>query len=219
MILYVNAAANDEWDFRREVPDENQPSLVRLAWLLEADDGTLKDQACHIVSLPPGVRMASNAAFNTGIFDHHIRDLGMTLDGVLEEFTETLGRASLVVGHAWEFQKRILDKSFRLLGKHTPNWRKTACAMLEATDIVKIPSDRPGYAFKRPSFAQCYQQFCGGQLIPLVDPKQAGIQRVEAVRLFWHNILRHKERFKEEERLRTRDLRVPPPARGGPLLG
>lgn len=192
--LYVDTATSDRWRFPRggkPAPDEEQPFMVRLAWLLEAADGNTVRETCHLVKLPPGLRMAGEAAHHTGIYDHHLQGgRAMAAYNVLTEFAEALGEAKLIVAHSWQFHKQVLERSMRYVGMPAREWPPGVCAMIKATNIVQIPDQRPGGKWKWPSFSQCCERFLGHDMQVSQDPVGDGIERVRAVRLFYSNIKR-----------------------------
>lgn len=192
--MYLDTATSDRWLFPRggqPVADERQPHMVRLAWTLEDETGKTSSEACHLVRLPAGVRMANEAAGHTGIYDHNIFERGMDMFNVLSEFAEALGQANIVVAHSWQFHKKVLERSFRYVGMPARDWQETACAMIQATNIVQVPMQSPGGGFKWPSFDQCLERFCGGVPYRPIDPVESGIQRLRAVRVFWAAIRRN----------------------------
>lgn len=192
MILYLDTATSDRWIFPRRgipAPDDSEPHMVRLGWLLEDETSKTASEACHLIRLPPGLRMAGEAAHHTGIYDHALSERGMEMFNVLSEFAEALGKASLVVAHSWQFHKQVLERSFRYVGMPAREWPETACAMIKATDIVQIPKQAPGGGYRWPAYTDCCLRF-GLSAERLHDPIEDGVGRVRNVRVFWSNICR-----------------------------
>lgn len=199
MNLYIDTATSDRWAFPRKgepAPDEVQPHMVRLAWLLEADDGSTIRDACHLIRLPQGLVIKGEAAHHTGVYDHFLHERGLGLASVATEFAEALGELceahGRIVAHSWAFHRQVLERSFRYVGLPAREWPDATCAMIKATDIVQIPRETPGGGYKWPSFDQCCTRFLGAPLRLTQDPVADGLQRVLAVRTFFSNIRRIK---------------------------
>lgn len=186
--LYVDTSTTGRWNYSHGASDDSQPYMARLSWLLEAADFTTISEACHLIRLPSGVRMANEAAFATGIFDHALDERGIGLPDVLTEFCGALETATRVVAFGWEDRRRVLERSFRLLHQHIPIWPTPGCAMIRSTNIVQIPSQRPGSAYKWPSWDQACGHFLGARIPWSDDPVASGFAKVRAVRSFWTNI-------------------------------
>lgn len=202
MNLYIDTATSDRWLFPVKGmprPDNEQPHMVRLAWLLESEDGSTEREACHLIRMPQGQRMAGEAQHHTGIYDHHLQERGKGMFDVLSEFAEALGELqygvhvrmpSCIVAHSWAFHRQVLERSFRYVGMPAREWPLAVCAMIKATDIVQIPKQAPGGGYKWPSFDQCCERFTGGVLKPTTDPVFDGNSRARAVRVFYSHIRR-----------------------------
>lgn len=196
MNLYIDTATSNRWNFPRgsvKPEDESQPHMVRLAWLLEAPDGSTVRDASHLIRLPQGQRMAGEAAHHLGIYDHNLQERGMDIFGVLSEFAEALGEAQLVVAHSWAFHRQVLERSFRFVGMPAREWPANVCTMISSTNIVQVPKEQPGGGFKWPNFDQASERFLGRRLRPTLNPVTDGIDKVRAVRLFLSNIRRETE--------------------------
>lgn len=186
--IFIDSATSDRWTYGRDIPDTIQPHMVRLAWVLEADDGSTVRDASHLIRMPQGVQMASEAQHYTGIYQHTIEARGMKMFDVLTEFADALGEANLIVAHGWSGQKQVLERSLRFVGMPAREWPDSVDAMIKSTNLVKIPSMRPGGAFKWPSFDECCVRFIGASYSPSMDPVADGITRVNNVRIFYKHI-------------------------------
>lgn len=207
MNLYIDTATTDRWKFPNKGvprPDSDQPYMVRLAWLLEADAGRTVREACHLIRLPADEQMAGEAAHWTGIYDHQVQARGRDLFNVLSEFADSLGEiqqaeiqrgepkhgTGFVVGHSWEFHKQVLERSFRLVGMPARTWPPNICTMIKSTDIVQVPKQTPGGGYKWPSFDEASERMTGKRYAPTMDPVADGFARVRTVRLFLSHIMR-----------------------------
>lgn len=189
MRLFIDTATSDRWKYGRDIPDTTQPHMVRLAWLLEADDGTAVRDASHLIRLPSGVQMAGEAQHYTGIYQHFVEARGIKMFDVLTEFADALGEANLVVAHAWTGQRQVLERSLRFVGMPEREWPPSVDVMIKATNLILIPDMRPGGRYKWPSFDECCTKLLGASYRPTSDPVADGITRVQNVRTFYQNIV------------------------------
>lgn len=187
--LFLNTATSDRWKYGRDIPDTTQPHLIRLAWLLEADDGSTIREACHLIRLPEGVAIAGETQHITGIYQHHVEARGMRLFEVLSEFAYALGEADLVVAHAWTGEKQVLERSLRYVDMPARVWPPSLDVMFKAADLVQVPAMQPGRRWKWPSYDECCVKFLGASYRPTADPVGDGITRVRNVRTFYQNIV------------------------------
>ena len=191
MILYVDTAISGPWQYRQgkaapPIPDEQQPHLVRLAWVLEGPDSRAVREACHLVRLPDGAEMDNKTAFATGIFNQLLVERAMRPRNVLAEFADVLNESSRIIAHNWQHQRHVIECSFRREGMTVPDWPPHACAMQEVTNLVQIPRKAPGGGYKWPSFDEAFEHFFGRRWQPTMHPNADGLGRVQAVRTFHH---------------------------------
>jgi hypothetical protein len=186
--IFVDLATSDVWNFRTGASDDEQPHMVRIAWVLVGNGGEAEEENCHLIKLPAGERMDGQAAFTQGIFDQHLTERGMSIPAVLDEFLQHLDKAGLIVGFNWQFRRKVIESCCRRLQKHTPVWPRTGCAMIDAVQVVKIPRQQPGGGFKFPTFDQARQHFLGRVRLLGNDPVQEGIMRVREVQGIWERL-------------------------------
>lgn len=185
--IFIDTATSDRWTYGRDIPDTVQPHLVRLSWVLEADDNSTIRDASHLIRLPQGEKMASEAQHYTGIYQHTIESRGMKMFDVLTEFADALGEADLIVAHGWSGQKQVLERSLRYVGMPAREWPLSVDVMIKATNIVRIPAEGKA-GFKWPDYNQCCVRFIGASYIPTMDPVADGLTRVNNVRIFFKHI-------------------------------
>lgn len=215
--LYVNVATSDTWNYGRDAEEEDQPDMVRLAWLLERDDGTELAEACHLIPLPEGHKMNPLASQFNGIYDRHLipSDGTMTQFGVMTEFCEeALSQTDLIVAFAWEFHRRVLerelrrpdpdnvDRMFEVSAKgikqvgrqRMPLWPTAIDVQLSLKPLLQI--ENPGRAgYKIPSFHDASDRITGNYPPLSTDPKKNGFARVHRVRLFYQHMLQAKDQM------------------------
>lgn len=188
--LFLDTATSDRWKYGRDIPDTIQPHIVRLSWLLEADDGATIQDASHLIRLPPGVQIVGETQHVTGIYQHAVEARGMKMFDVLTEFAEALGKADLVVAFSWSGHRQVLERSFRYVGMPDRVWPESLDAMIKATDIVQVPAMQPGRKWKWPTLNECCERLLGAPYQPTMDPVADGMTRVRNVRTIYLNIVR-----------------------------
>lgn len=210
--LYVNIATSDEWKFNREVSEDEQPDMVRLAWLLDRDDGTELADACHLIRLEPGRRMDPTAVTYTGITNKDLETYGYSQFGAMTEFLEeAVSQASVIVAFSWEYHRRVLERELRRpdpdshdrmfevsaqgikqVGRqHLPLWPVALDVMISLRPLLQI--ENPGRAgFKLPSFQEASDRITGNNPPLSLDPIENGRVRVARVRAFHQYMMQSK---------------------------
>jgi DNA polymerase III epsilon subunit-like protein len=132
---------------------DNWPRLVQLAWILCGEDGKNLDSRNSIV-FPEGFSIPVEAAGVHGITTERAAKEGRPLKEVLEEFSDAIEQADILVAHNIDFDKNILcaeflraEKTHRLLEK------KGICTMVTSTEYCQIPGP---YGFKWPTLSELY---------------------------------------------------------------
>lgn len=201
MILYVDTAISGQFLHRQgktgpAIPDNVQPYLVRLAWMLEGgSEGQVVRQASHLLRLPEGVRMDQRAEATTGLFNQVLAERGMQPINVLKEFLEVLDEASRICAHNWQHHRHVLECSLRRINQAVPSWPPHSCVMTEATDLVKAPARQPSKnGWKWPSFDECWLHFYPDRKWqPTMNPVADGFSRVDVVRRLRHAVVQTQD--------------------------
>jgi hypothetical protein len=191
-VLFVDTAMSDiNWKFDEPhdggFTDDNQPHMVRLAWLLEDKEGEVLRFASHLVNLPPETRITPDHAMRSAIFDHQVQARGHPMIYVLEEFFEALKEAGKIVAHNWRLNQLLLERSMRSVGLNHDRWNhETFCMMKKGGPIVGIQGAGGPGTFKEPSFSEITQ--CVMNSLPMVatDPMEEGMRRIDRLRAFYH---------------------------------
>lgn len=198
--LIFDTATSGKWIYGSKIQDEIQPHMVRLSWSLEDEAGETIRDTSHLIRLPAGVAMEQQAAHVTGVYQHKLEEYPcFGLFEVLTEFADALGEAGLVIAFGWSGQKQVLERSFRYVGMPAREWPPHFDAMMKATNVVKIPSDKIGALYKWPTFNQANEFFAGRQYMPSGNPISDGLLRVRCVRTFYLNTVEQLEEAPQPE--------------------
>src|SRR4030067_3860517 len=86
--------------------------VVQVAWILADEDGDIVSEACHVIR-PDGFSIPWQAAQIHGISTAIAQNIGEPLDWVLEQLSEDVGEASVVVAHNLSFDLGILQNDYK----------------------------------------------------------------------------------------------------------
>ena len=187
-IIYVSTETSSVWNYAKDAPDETQPYLVRLSWLLDNPDGTTRRQGGGLVRMPVGERMPGPAAYATGIFDHNLATRGMKPLDMLAEFCEPLAEADLIVAHNWQTARKAIECSLRRAGMQAVVWPDVFDTHVQAKPILKIPLKRPEGGYRFPTNNETWQHFFGRTSQVSVDPVVDGFVKVRDIRAIFYAI-------------------------------
>lgn len=177
MKLFIDTAANANWEWKLDKAHPAQPRMIRLAWATE-ESGS---ERCILVHA--GVKGIDPETFaRDGISKEHLDQFGIPLADALDEFAGVLNGVTTVVGFSWDFHKRVIDRSMALLGRPEITWPQTHCAMRAAAPVVRVRLQK-NKQWAWPSMAVAYQHFAGHEMIRSADPIAGGIAQVVALRL------------------------------------
>ncbi len=118
-----------------------QPYIVQLSWVLY--DNKLKTPlhvVDRIIKIPEHVEIEETAIKIHGITKFHTFEKGLPIDVVLEEFNDDLNKASCLVGHNIDFDKRIMIEEFKRNKKFNIKLSKLPvyCTMSMGTSICNL---------------------------------------------------------------------------------
>jgi hypothetical protein len=117
MILYLDTAANANWEWKLDKAHPAQPRMIRLAWATE-EPGS---EQCILVHA--GVKEISPETFaRDGVSKADLDRLGAPLADALDQFGAVLAGVTTVIGFSWDFHKRVIDRSVGLLGRPAIDW-------------------------------------------------------------------------------------------------
>lgn len=170
--LYLATDTTGAWDFKKESDDPAQPHLLRLS-LLE-DDG--KDLTPTVLVVRPRVdwQFEPGAIRFHGIGPHVAREIGTALDTVLLQYDACIDRARCVVMFGRTFQEKVLHRA------HLEDGRlyEPRVMVMDAQAMMR----RLIHANAPKTFEAMYYHCTAQQLRMPSDPRQAGVEKVKALR-------------------------------------
>ena len=197
--LFIDAALSEnKWHFDEPheggFADDSQPHMVRLAWVLEDPEDEVIRFTCHLIRLPEEVGISSLHAMNIALFQHQLEARGVPMIDVLEEFFDVLKESSVIVTHNWRLQRLVLERSMRSVGLNHEVWNhKTRCMMKEGGPVAGIQGPGGPGTYKDPDFAELTAAVVGSQPMVSTDPIAEGLNRVDRLRAFYHELQRIKK--------------------------
>lgn len=139
---------------------DNWPRLVQLAWLLCDEDGKRLEERVHIVK-PSGFTVPAEAARVHGITQEKALAEGKDLRFVLEEFSEIIDEADLLVAHNMNFDEKIMGAELLREGIDSGLFRtERLCTMLSTIGFCGIPSAN-GEGYKWPKLSELHIKLFG----------------------------------------------------------
>ena len=117
------------------------PYIVQLSWVLY--DNNLKTPihvVDRLVKIPEYIKIDETATKIHGITKHHTIEKGIPIEIVLEEFNDDLNKASCLVGHNIDFDKRIVIEEFKRNKKFNIKLSKLPvyCTMSMGTSMCNL---------------------------------------------------------------------------------
>lgn len=163
---------------------DNWPRLVQLAWIMYDEQGNVVQSQDSIV-YPEGFVIPSVVSRLHGITTSFAQKHGRPLQDVMEEFSEQIDAADMLVGHNIHFDECIVGAEFERLHMMTSLFFKSkCCTMRSATNYCKIPGAR---GFKPPKLMELHQILFGEGF----DSAHNAMADVEATaRCFWELLRR-----------------------------
>jgi DNA polymerase III epsilon subunit-like protein len=134
---------------------EYWPRLVQLAWILSDDDTIIEEQSFIIA--PEGFTIPRSASEIHGITTERAKEEGRPLQEVLKIFSETLGKAEVIVGHNVGFDRSVVTAEFARAKQNAPILGLPFhCTMKGTTDLCKIEGKIKGRNYKWPSLTELH---------------------------------------------------------------
>lgn len=156
---------------RKEEPGSDQhPCITQLACLLVDDS---KKEVAKFVSYvyPEGwTHIDPIAEQKTGISVAMCLGYGLPLKVCLGVFNGMAKKATRVVGHNVQFDRRMVDHEFRRIGRQTPYevLEMSFCTMQATTPLCRIPA-KFGSGYKWPRLEEALRILMGRELIDAHD--------------------------------------------------
>lgn len=175
--LYFQTDTTGRYLFREPVTHEEQPHLMRLAWVI-AEDDRIVHEWCRLVQPRNGWIIDDDAVTAHGITPEAAQAEGAPLDYVMSRFIAALDGVGRACAYNSDFHVKVLQRSAYECGlnwQHLFNEHTVACAMRRATDIVKKPRMAPGGGYSWAKLAEAYGFFTDKDLPPLdMDATERG---------------------------------------------
>ncbi len=135
---------------------DNWPRCVQLAWQLHDEMGEVLDQQDYLV-IPEGFNIPYDAEVIHGISTELATEEGVSLEVVLQHFSEALSKARFIVGQNVGFDINIMGAEF--LRMEQPNGLENLPILDTCTEdtalLCKIPGGRGG-KFKLPTLSELH---------------------------------------------------------------
>ncbi len=136
----------------------NWPRLVQIAWLCCDDTGTELSSREYLIK-PDGFVISRQASEVHGITTKRAVEEGVELLPVLEEFSEAVMSADMVVGHNVDFDTKIVGAELIRAGmKNVFTGKTLRCTMRESTDYCRLPGRR---GYKWPTLTELHKILFG----------------------------------------------------------
>lgn len=158
---------------------DNWPRLVQLAWIMYDDWGNVVESRDAVIK-PEGFIIPPEVSKLHGITTLIANQKGVPLREVMEQFSDQIDRADVLVGHNIGFDECIVGAEFERLRMMTALFLKPKyCTMKSATSYCKLPGKN---GFKAPRLAELHQVLFGKGF----DNAHNALADVEATaRCFW----------------------------------
>lgn len=140
---------------------DNWPRVVQIAWQLHDHSGKLLSNK-NIIVKPEGFTIPFNAEKVHGISTQRALDEGIPLADCLDQLTEDLNKADLIIGHnIIDFDVKVVGSEYLRIGKeNTIAGKEPLDTQLASTQFCAIPGGRGG-KFKWPSLLELHQKLFG----------------------------------------------------------
>ncbi len=154
--------------FDFETTGLNDPMPVQLGAVLR--DGDAERAAISVLIQPDGWAIGEEATRVHGITQEMALDCGVPLRLAVALLTNLWARAEVRVAHNLEFDDKVYTNALVRLGADSTLRRPPgACTADLATQVMNLPPTAKMLAAgitapKRPSLAECYQHFFGGDV-------------------------------------------------------
>lgn len=157
----------------------NWPRLVQLSWILTDRNGKHLRVADYIVK-PDGFTIPQESSNLHGITTQRAISEGDDLRNVLNVFLMDLKKASYVVGHNVDFDKKIIGAELIRLGEtDLIQALPSICTMKAALDYCAIPGK---YGFKYPTLQELYKKLFG---VEFTDAHNSAFDVESTEKCFW----------------------------------
>lgn len=158
-VLIFDTETTGLWKFKLPLDHPSQPESVQLAAkLVNDEDGRVLGQINFIVKAE--AECAPEAAAIHGVTQQLIQEAGVARRVAIASFHNLLKAAEKTVAHNWDFDSKIIRRTYHLENSSWELFDKTPgfCTMKSATDVCRLPGKIPG-KFKWPTLQEAYKFF------------------------------------------------------------
>ena len=149
-------------NFRAPITDtDNWPRCVQIAWQLHDADGSLIEHKDFLIK-PDGFEIPFQSEQIHGISTALAHEKGISLEEVLAEFQQVLGKSKFLVGQNLRFDLNVMGCEFHRLQKDN-GWLEIPVldTCTETTALLcQIPGGRGG-KFKLPTLSELHEHLFG----------------------------------------------------------
>lgn len=161
-VLVFDTETTGLWKFKLPPDNPTQPEAVQIAAKLVNDvDGRILGQINFIIKA--GSECEPQAAAIHGITNELVEQAGVARRVAIASFHNLLKAAEKTVAHNWDFDSKIIRRSYFLENSSSEIFDKMPgfCTMKSSTELCKLPGKFAG-KYKWPSLQEAYKL--------LVDP-------------------------------------------------
>lgn len=190
MILFVHLATSDLMKRGLPLTDPAQPWVCGLAAALATPAGETVSYLSTLVQPDAGMQIRPEATARHGIETREAAKTGIggiLALGILCQFAR---KADVVVGHAIDFEKAVVESVLMRAGKDTRLWTRPGLRFIDtmaaATPFCRIEATPPREdgQFKWPSLSEACASLLGDE--PAAGPVTPQAALVSVIRLFKH---------------------------------
>jgi len=154
MTLVFDTETTGKAEFSLPPEHPAQPRFVQLGALLFDDDWRVRAEL-NLISRLEEHPVEPGAQAIHGISREDSNRFGVPEKLIVGTFANLMGNAKTVDAHNIVFDKLIIDAAYARYGQK-PVWPAEFCTMTQMTPICKLPSTRPGQAYKWPKLEEAY---------------------------------------------------------------
>lgn len=132
---------------------DNWPRMIQVAWILFDEAGKEISKESHIIK-PEGFIIPPEATKVHGISTEKAETEGEDLKTILNEFSNTMSKAEVLIAHNMGFDEKIIGAEFlRKEVSDSLSKIKKVCTKIMSTDFCQIPGV---YGNKWPTLAELH---------------------------------------------------------------
>ncbi|NDK09929.1 3'-5' exonuclease [Candidatus Gracilibacteria bacterium] len=145
-----------------------QPYIIQFAGILgEYNNGIFEEISRKDILINPGVPIPYGASQVHHIYDIDVKNAPIMLK-VIDEITQFLAQADIIVGHNIEYDENMLHLELRRYQKqHQYQPNQVICTMKSSVDFCQLQGN--GLRFKYPKLGELYKKLFGEYFVGAHD--------------------------------------------------